>query len=58
MNRNKLLLSILDKLAALDAERHTIDVWSRRFVEINQEIKSLRTQYQDVMNSKCPLIKD
>lgn len=58
MNRNKLLLSILDKLASLDAERHTIDVWSRRFVEINQEIKSLRAQYQDVMNSKCPLIKD
>ena len=58
MNRTKLLLSIVDKLAILDAERRTIDVWSRRFVDIQQEMKSLRAQYQDIMNSQCPLIKD
>ena len=58
MNRTKLLLSIVDKLAVLDAERQATDVTSTRYDEIQQEIKSLRQQYQDVMNSPCPVIKD
>ena len=58
MNRNKLLLIIIDKLAALDAERAITDVGSTRYNDIQQEIKSLRAQHQDIMNSQCPLIKD
>lgn len=55
MERNKLLLQILNRLAKLEIYRdqeHAIDIEI-----IDVEIKELRLKYQDVMNNICPLLR-
>jgi hypothetical protein len=49
MERNKLILFIVSKIAELEQYPCLLS---------DLEIKKLKIRLQDVMNSKCPLIKE
>ena len=58
MERNKLIQLIYSKLAELETERNLYDFHSKPWCEIDTEMDEYKQTLQDVMNSKCPLIKE
>ena len=57
MERNKLILLITNKIVELEKEQSAYDLNSKPWIEVDDEIIIMKKNLQNVMNSKCPLIR-
>lgn len=55
LSRNQLIKKIYDRLVQLDSDKTQFPLKEKQIAE---EVKKLRVQLQDVMNSQCPIFED
>lgn len=58
MEKAKLLLQIVNRLAELELHREIIINDTEFINQVDLELTALRLVYQQVMNSTCPLLKE
>jgi hypothetical protein len=57
LERTRILLALTNKIVALEQEQQIYDFHSKPWCLIDDEITQTKKTIQDVMNSKCPLIR-